>query len=187
MKYQAEIAAARQKRPEGVHVSCEPQVGELLYALIRLAQPGVAVELGVFLGYSSYYMLSALAANGRGKLYAVDREDCGSGVQNAPECVFIQGDSRAVVPGLPMMDFVFIDSDHSYNVTRAETDLLLPKLNPGAVLVFHDASFDGVAQVVAELPPQFQRISLPTPVLPDRALIRGRPSGLAVVRFAGVA
>jgi predicted O-methyltransferase YrrM len=185
VKYQAQIDTARLKRPEGVHVSCEPQVGELLYALVRLKQPVVAVEIGVFLGFSGFYICSALAANGSGKLYAIDGQDYKSGIGELPECEFRQGDSRLLVPHLPMLDFAFVDGDHSYAGTKADFENLRPKLNPGALLVFHDAySYDDVGKVVAELPPEFERVLLPTPILPERALAYGKPSGVAVVRYA---
>jgi len=183
VKYQAEIDTIRATHPDGYNVSCEPQVGEMLYALVRLCQPVVAVEIGCFLGFSTYHILSALAANGTGKLYAIEGRDFQQTFRDKPECVFMLGDSHQLVPTLPPVDFAFVDGDHSYVGLSMDIAALMPKLRIGSVVVFHDTeSYDGTLKAVAELPKVFEKVTLPTPIVPERALWEGKPSGITIVR-----
>jgi len=49
-------------------------------------------------------------------------------------------------------DLIIIDTDHEYEPTRKHTEVVLPHLAPGGLLVFHDAvACDGVARYVDEL------------------------------------
>ena len=47
----------------------------LLYALVRTLKPNTILETGVANGHSSYFILSALRANGGGLLHSVDRSN----------------------------------------------------------------------------------------------------------------
>lgn len=56
--------------------------------------------------------------------------------------------------GGPQSDFVFIDSSHEFEETLETFAAWRPKLEPGALVVFHDygnPQYPGVAQAVAEL------------------------------------
>jgi len=49
-------------------------------------------------------------------------------------------------------DLVFIDADHSYEACRDNFHTCLEMLNPGGVILFHDAiTWDGVARCIGEL------------------------------------
>ena len=46
--------------------------GDLFYALMRVYQPGIVVELGTKAGYSAYHIARGLKANRKGHLYCYD-------------------------------------------------------------------------------------------------------------------
>lgn len=46
--------------------------GQVLYALVRALRPAQIVEIGCWLGCSATHMLTALEANGKGKLISID-------------------------------------------------------------------------------------------------------------------
>lgn len=61
--------------------------------------------------------------------------------------------------------FVFIDSgEHTYELCRAECDIIVPRMNPGGVIAFHDldSQFKGVRQCFGELldSKQFEEITI---------------------------
>ena len=49
-----------------------PNYGPVLYATVRVARPDIVVETGVGSGVSSTFFLSAMEANGVGRLYSID-------------------------------------------------------------------------------------------------------------------
>ncbi len=128
---------------------------DLLYFVTRLVQPEIAVETGVAFGYSSYAVLSAMARNGRGRLYSSDfpffRERdperlIGAMVpaelkdrwtlltrgddENLPIILDSIGDGR--------IDFLHYDSDKSYAGRVRAMALLEPRLAADAVVVMDD-------------------------------------------------
>jgi len=76
------------------------------------------------------------------------------------EIKFQQGDSRSEemkAAALEFLgeppDFVFIDTDHSFETTQKEFDLYWPSIVPGGAIGFHDiySALDGVYQVWRKL------------------------------------
>ena len=50
------------------------------------------------------------------------------------------------------IDLLFIDGDHSYETVRADVEAWFPKLEDGAIVIFHDYGWaEGVQQVVEEM------------------------------------
>jgi predicted O-methyltransferase YrrM len=48
-------------------------------------------------------------------------------------------------------DMIFLDGDHTYEVVKEDLKASLKLLNPGGVIVFHDAiSWSGVARLMRE-------------------------------------
>lgn len=62
----------RQHRREGRGSYIEIDAPLELFALVRLLRPDHVVEVGVSSGVSSGYLLSALSANGAGRLHSID-------------------------------------------------------------------------------------------------------------------
>jgi predicted O-methyltransferase YrrM len=49
------------------------------------------------------------------------------------------------------VDFLFIDGDHSYESVKSDVDDWFPKLNNGAMVIFHDIGWaEGVQRVIEE-------------------------------------
>lgn len=150
------------------HLTCEEKC--MLYWLARRATPGrtIAVEAGSYLGASSLFIASALKARGKGSLlYCVDtwlndamsegRMDTfaafKSNTRNHASVIRpLRGNSPDMATGFTeAIDFLFIDSDHSYDGVKSEVDAWFPKLRPGATVVFHDIGWaEGVQRVVRE-------------------------------------
>ena len=148
-----------------------PDRGPVLYAIARAMRPQVIVETGVASGSSSYYFLSALEANGRGKLYSIDlpppllpklhpdyaQRDHVS-LPNGRESGWLVpaglrrrwdlrlGDTHSLLPQLaqevPAFDLFFHDSEHSYEAMRFEYGIAWKKLSAGGVLGSDDVSWN---------------------------------------------
>jgi predicted O-methyltransferase YrrM len=70
--------------------------GLYLYSLIRKFKPEIAVETGVCNGFSTAFLLLALATNQTGKLYSLDFPEVAGA--NYEEGTFWQGKRGAVIP-----------------------------------------------------------------------------------------
>lgn len=113
--------------------------GKVVYALVRALKPAQVVEVGVASGGTSTHILTALEANGKGKLWSVDiAPDCGLTVPEnlRHRWTFVQADALTVQ--LPdQADFCWEDGAHTLDFST----LILEKLkalNPRAILS-HDA------------------------------------------------
>lgn len=129
-----------------------------LYVLIRLLKPELVVETGCAKGQSSFYILSALERNGKGRLYTIDlpvedkKKNDGiwsvrqPGVMVPPELrhrwTLILGDASVkLVPLLEELQTIgvfFHDSDHSYRHMMWEYTTVWPYLVEGGILVSDD-------------------------------------------------
>lgn len=114
----------------------------LLYWLIRETRPRVVVETGTHKGATTYVMAQAVCDNGIGEIHTYDPNDWGvveegkafpelSALVTYHQC---RGDEMEV----DGIDFAFIDGLHEDYEVRKELGRLLPRLNQGAVVVFHD-------------------------------------------------
>jgi predicted O-methyltransferase YrrM len=120
----------------------------LLYALVRSLRPGVVLETGVANGHSSFYILSALLANGHGVLNSIDRSAQVGGLLTNRERerwrlhVLKPNDLKRsfleVLDSLAPLDLFIHDSDHSYSWISFELNAAIKKLAPGAVLASDD-------------------------------------------------
>jgi len=70
--------------------------GLYLYSLIRKLKPEIAVETGVCNGFSTAFLLLALATNQMGKLYSLDFPEVAGA--NYEDGIFWQGKRGAVIP-----------------------------------------------------------------------------------------
>ena len=70
--------------------------GIRLYALLRELQPEVAVETGVCNGFSTAFLLLALARNDRGRLYSIDLPEVAG--ENYEPGTFWEGKGGAAIP-----------------------------------------------------------------------------------------
>ena len=140
----------------------------LLYKSARgLERGSVIVEIGSYLGASSTFL--AIAAKERScVVYCVDtwvndgmaegpRDTYAEFLSNtqrfADEIRPLRGTSVEIAKRFSEpIDLLFLDGDHSYAGCRSDIEAWLPKLQPGAVVVFHDFGWaEGVQRTVQEM------------------------------------
>ena len=111
------------------------------------------IELGVRGGVSTAAWLWGLEQTG-GHLYSVDIDPA---PYEADNWTFIQGDDLLIADQLPAeADIIFVDTSHTYEQTKAEIDLYLPRVKK--FMLFHDtevAEF-GVRAALDEKVPGWQ-------------------------------
>jgi predicted O-methyltransferase YrrM len=120
----------------------------LLYALVRWLRPNVVLETGVANGHSSFYILSALLANGHGFLNSIDRSIQVGGLLTQRErevwrlhvlkATDLKRSFLQILDSLPPLDLFLHDSDHNYPWISFELSAAIEKLTPDAVLVSDD-------------------------------------------------
>jgi predicted O-methyltransferase YrrM len=128
---------------------------EVLYALVRISKPKIAVETGVGAGVSSAIILRAMKLNGQGRLYSIDaglRSFDGINLPpNKPigfiipedlkkkRWKLIEGYSREhlgpLLKELNSIDLFFHDSEHSYENMVYEYKAAWEYLKRGGYLV----------------------------------------------------
>ena len=127
----------------------------LQYMLTRAATPETVVETGVWIGSSSFTLLSALEANGKGQLVSIDfppfktKNRVGIG-RLVPERLYHRwdlhlGPSKALLPKVakPASVDIFIhDSDHTYVNMTAEFERAWDLVKPGGYIISDDSSMN---------------------------------------------
>jgi hypothetical protein len=119
----------------------------LLYETVRRVRPAVSLEIGFAQGISTLAILKALEDNGAGHHHVIDpfqsRYDyCGIAmVERAGpggRFSFYEKLAEEVIPGLPRVQFAFIDSSHLFDLTLSEFVLVDRKLEIGGAIGLHD-------------------------------------------------
>lgn len=140
------------------HLTFEERVG--LFGMgFQLPHGFVACEIGSYLGASTSF-LAAAASLKQGHVHALDTWQNDAMPGERAEDTWQQflgnterfrnwitphrGRAREVKDGVPPMDMLFIDGDHSYEGTLADLQDFIPKLKPGAVVAIHDFDYDSV-------------------------------------------
>lgn len=145
-------------------------LGRWLYGAVRVTQPSVVVETGVASGSSSWLILNALARNRSGSLYSIDlpnhdpakpynvgmEAETGRAVPDALRARWrlSLGDSRLLLPELlgelAPVGLFFHDSEHTLAAMTREFEAVLPRLEPGGLIVSDDVqknrAFDNVTR-----------------------------------------
>ena len=130
------------------------EAGRFLYGLIRAIKPKTVLETGIYNGFSTVIILSALNKNGSGKLYSTDvREGVGQMVKKvdksrwnkrigAPSSVL-----KDVLKEIGRPDIFVHDSDHSYTNMLYEFSSAYKKMKGKGFILsddvdMNDAFFD---------------------------------------------
>lgn len=149
---------ATQRDAAAILSTIEHQLGRgglypLLYFLTRYLRPSTVVETGVAAGYSSRAFLTALDANGHGRLYSSDfpyfrirDAERFIGVL-VPEHrrsrwdLHLDGDAAnlpRILAKAPRVDIFHYDSDKSYSGRQSALRLVQPHLHAASIVVFDD-------------------------------------------------
>ena len=127
----------------------EPEIADLLCALLRASGHRTVLETGAFTGYTTTKLAWTLEQMGGGRVVACDM-DAGraANVQAALErCAIptvswevMASDVLVVIAGLAdeSVGFVFVDDDHTKAHVAEEIRALLPKMAPRGIICFHD-------------------------------------------------
>ncbi|MGA0430805.1 MAG: O-methyltransferase [Flavobacteriaceae bacterium] len=122
--------------------------GRLLALLAQLKQPKSILEVGTFTGYATLCLAEGLAADG--SLDTIDKNEELSDFQRfyfdqspfGKQIVQHLGDALEIIPKLAgPFDLVFLDADKKNYLNYLE--LLLPKMNSGALLITDNVLWSG--------------------------------------------
>ena len=137
------------------------QSGWALHGLVRAMRPEVSVEIGSAHGWSTCLIALALEQNVKGKLYAIDPHLPNDWSDPNPDRSLdaLRGNLKATglarrvhiirkttadaAGELPdRIDFAFVDGDHSFEGVKMDWEILLPRLGPWSIVVFHDSLWE---------------------------------------------
>ena len=134
---------------QNAQMSVGPLEGAFLRFLVALKQPRLALEIGVFTGWSGIEMASALPAGGRLICLDVDPETTAIARRYAEEAGVADRIEYVLGPALDSLgaldgpfDLVFIDADKPAYVAYYEA--VLPKLAPGGIILADNTLSDSV-------------------------------------------
>lgn len=118
--------------------------------LDRLPRGGVVAEIGVAFGAFSRQILTRNAPRALHLIDAWSTERYGDGLAAVQrdladeiargDVIVHQGLSTDVLAGFPpaMFDWVYIDTNHTYDTTKQELELCAPRIAPGGRIAGHD-------------------------------------------------
>lgn len=121
--------------------------GKVLYALTRLLQPELVVEIGTHRGCSTTHFATALSINDKGEIVSLDTA---GGVGDLIPAQLFEHASLITDNGVNWLreqpdesiDIIYEDADHSAETSRDVAALAMQKLKPGGLLIVHDAAHD---------------------------------------------
>ena len=164
----------------------------------RLPIRCVGLEVGSYVGASACFIGSAIKRR-RGKLHCVDtwtntamdegeRDTWAEFVENTARLrnVIIphRGLSLEVAEDLSVvLDFLFIDADHSDEAVDADARAWLPKVRPGGIVAVHDIGYKSVEKAVDRY---FRGKMVAEAELPNLLICRTPESGPQVCQAAVV-
>ncbi|MDA7926719.1 class I SAM-dependent methyltransferase [Verrucomicrobiales bacterium] len=157
-----------------------PKSGQMLYTLCVFQKtPGDVVEIGSWQGRSTSFLARAVSDSSNGKFFAIDHFKGNVGkeseyVVGASDLSDLKENFQSNIARIGLAEtvevmdmdnvraareleecsvrFLFIDGDHSYEGVKKDLQLFVPKLCPGAIIVFDDYSknFPGLLVAVDE-------------------------------------
>jgi hypothetical protein len=116
---------------------------EVLYSLVRSSSPSNILELGSYNGFTSHIIIEAIKKNNiKCKLTSSDLRseskwiDYDDGISSR---TLIIGDSQKTISSdIGELDFLFIDSDHTYEFAKWYCSNIIPLVKSGSFIMIHD-------------------------------------------------
>jgi predicted O-methyltransferase YrrM len=141
---------------QDMYMPVSPDVGRLLYALVRACRPETVVEFGTSFGISTIHLAAAVTDNGTGRVVTTELSDrkATAARENLEQAglagvvTILEGDALETLAGLTgPVGLVLLDGwkDLYLPVLR----LLQPRLTPGALVVADDTSLETAAGYLA--------------------------------------
>lgn len=179
------------KKAKGKNVREGIRQGLLMYSLILIEQPKVAVEIGCQVGLSTCFLAMAMADNDyedkTGHVYGIDKEKSHTNTTRreleefglSKFATVLHGDSKEVIhrtPELHSIGFMFIDGDHSYEKVYSDISDNNQFISNGALVLFHDYNaytkrgVDEALRGLENIGHKFERINLK--ILTNGLLVR---------------
>ncbi|GAA1980212.1 DUF2218 domain-containing protein [Kitasatospora viridis] len=147
----SELAAATREATSGAaHMQVASDEGALLSMLTRLTGARLAVEVGVFTGYSTLCIARGLAAGGRVLACDVSEEWTAIGAPYWERAGVADRIDLRIAPALetlraldaePVIDIAFIDADKANYPAYYEE--IVPRLRPGGLVVLDNVFLGG--------------------------------------------
>ncbi len=121
-----------------------PEVGQLLYVLVRTRRPRIVVEFGASFGLSGIHIAAALRDNGEGRLISTELNavKAGRAVEHFRQAGLAdlielrQGDAFKTLSGVRGIDFLLLDGWKSLYLPLLQS--LEPTLSPGCLVAADD-------------------------------------------------
>ena len=122
--------------------------GRFLSLLSKLKQPHTILEIGTFTGYSSLCLAEGLEKGGTLHTIEIDEELLAIQKKYFKKSIYNNqikthlGDAKKIIPALEInFDMVFMDADKANYCNYL--DLVLPKLNPGSLIIADNVLWSG--------------------------------------------
>ena len=135
-----------------------PDVGRLLYGLVRGCRPEIVVEFGTSFGISTIHVAAGVSDNGTGRVVTTELSDrkAAAARENLEEAglagvvTILQGDALETLGGVSRpVGFVLLDGWKGLYLPVLR--LLQPRLTPGALVVADDTSMESAAGYLAHV------------------------------------
>ncbi len=176
---------------ENGHPIADPEVAQFLRVLVTAKRPRRLLEIGTNIGYSVVVMGSSLDHDATIETIEIDRRTLRNAREFVAEAslpcrvIFHEGAALDVLPTLEgMFDFLFIDCVKSEY--GKYLDLMLPKLEPGAIIVCDNLLWkgkvaEGARDETTDALRAFNRRLVDDPQLVTTILPLGDGTGVSVV------
>jgi predicted O-methyltransferase YrrM len=149
-------ARERSEALQDVYMPVAPDVGRLLYALVRASRPETVVEFGTSFGISTIHLAAAVTDNGTGRVVTTELSDrkAAAARENLAEAglagvvTILAGDARETLADVTgPIGVVLLDGWKDLYLPVMQ--LLQPQLTPGALVIADDSSFESTADYLA--------------------------------------
>lgn len=118
-----------------------------LYHLTSYIKPRLAIELGTMKGISLAYIARGTTS---GKVVSVDHQitsEASNICSSLPNATLLCSKSEDAIEYIPEcktqgIDFLYVDTDHTYDQANLEYKIYKPLMNPGGIIVYDDISLN---------------------------------------------